>query len=101
MKLTVGTKLGPYEIVAPLGSGGMGEVFQARDPRLNRFIAIKVLPAGAAEDPDRRARLGRLRVRRRRRPAWTRERATARDLRGLPWGSLQGAGSAPERNYNA
>ncbi len=42
MPLSVGTKLGPYEILAPIGAGGMGEVYRARDPRLNRDIAIKV-----------------------------------------------------------
>jgi tetratricopeptide (TPR) repeat protein/TolB-like protein len=54
--MLIGTRLGPYEIVAPLGAGGMGEVFKARDTRLGRAIAIKVLPAGLAADPDRRRR---------------------------------------------
>src|SRR5437016_10789367 len=53
MALTSGTKLGPYEIVAPAGAGGMGEVYRARDVRLNRDVAIKVLPAGFARDPER------------------------------------------------
>ena len=53
MALTSGTKLGPYEILAPLGAGGMGEVYRARDARLNREVAIKVLPAAFARDPDR------------------------------------------------
>ena len=44
MTLTSGTKLGPYEIVSPLGAGGMGEVYRARDPRLRREVAVKVLP---------------------------------------------------------
>jgi Tol biopolymer transport system component len=48
-----GTKLGPYEIVAPLGAGGMGEVYRARDPRLGREVAIKVLPSSASADPER------------------------------------------------
>jgi Tol biopolymer transport system component len=54
-----GTRFGPYEIVAPLGAGGMGEVFQARDTRLNRDVAIKVLPAAFAQDADRRTRFER------------------------------------------
>jgi serine/threonine protein kinase len=45
MTLASGFKLGPYEIVAPLGAGGMGEVFRARDSRLERIVAIKILPA--------------------------------------------------------
>ena len=46
--LIAGTKLGPYEIVAPLGAGGMGEVYRARDPRLGREVAIKVVPESVA-----------------------------------------------------
>ena len=53
MALTAGTKLGPYEILAPLGAGGMGEVYRARDARLNRDVAIKILPASFSADPDR------------------------------------------------
>ena len=53
MLLSVGTKLGPYEIVAPLGAGGMGEVYRARDPRIGREVAVKVLPRSFAEDEDR------------------------------------------------
>ena len=53
MTLTFGTKLGPYEIVAPLGAGGMGEVYRARDARLGRDVAIKVLPEALARDADR------------------------------------------------
>src|SRR5271163_3201296 len=53
MTLASGTKLGPYEILAPLGAGGMGEVFRARDARLNREVAIKVLPSAFARDPER------------------------------------------------
>ncbi len=53
MPLHAGQRLGPYEILAPLGAGGMGEVYRARDPRLQREIAIKVLPAELASDPER------------------------------------------------
>src|SRR5262249_49906277 len=51
------TRLGPYEIIAPLGAGGMGEVYRARDTRLKRDIAIKVLPEDVASSPDRLTRL--------------------------------------------
>ena len=53
MPLAPGTKLGSYEIVAPLGAGGMGEVYRARDPQLGRDVAVKVLPASLSRDPDR------------------------------------------------
>src|SRR5579862_5945652 len=53
MPLAAGTQLGPYEILAPLGAGGMGEVYRARDPRLQRDVAIKILPAFVSRDPDR------------------------------------------------
>jgi len=59
MALTSGTKLGPYEIQSPLGAGGMGEVYRARDPRLDREVAIKVLPARLASDPSLKQRLER------------------------------------------
>jgi serine/threonine protein kinase len=57
--LTPGAKLGNFEIVGPIGRGGMGEVYRARDARLKRDVAIKVLPAGLARDPDRIARFER------------------------------------------
>ena len=53
MALAAGTKIGPYEIVGPLGAGGMGEVYRARDSRLGRDVAIKVLPETMARDADR------------------------------------------------
>ena len=56
MTLGAGSRLGPYEILGPLGAGGMGEVYKARDTRLGRTVAIKVLPAFAAANPDRRRR---------------------------------------------
>ena len=57
MPLAPGTKLGPYEIVAPLGAGGMGEVYQARDSRLDRTVAVKLIPARLSQDPELRTRL--------------------------------------------
>jgi len=57
--MLTGTRLGPYEIVSPLGAGGMGEVFRARDTKLNRDVAIKVLPAAFAQDSERVARFRR------------------------------------------
>src|SRR5262252_2419574 len=59
MALTSGTRLGPYEVLAPLGAGGMGEVYRARDTRLGREVAIKVLPAGLSSDPERLKRFER------------------------------------------
>ena len=54
-----GTRLGPYEILAPLGAGGMGEVYRARDTKLGRDVAIKMLPETFARDPERLARFQR------------------------------------------
>ncbi len=59
MALIPGTRLGPYEITAQIGVGGMGEVYRARDTKLDRDVAIKVLPASLAGDPDRIARFQR------------------------------------------
>jgi Tol biopolymer transport system component len=59
MALVPGTKLGPYEIIAPLGAGGMGEVYRARDLRLGRDVAVKVLPSHLCSDPDLKARFER------------------------------------------
>ena len=59
MNLTAGQRLGPYEILTRIGAGGMGEVYRARDTTLNRDVAIKVLPALFAGDPDRLARFAR------------------------------------------
>ena len=59
MPLQAGLRLGPYEIVSPLGAGGMGEVYKARDTRLDRMVAVKVLPESLADDPERRERFER------------------------------------------
>ena len=52
MPLAAGTRLGPYKVIAPLGAGGMGEVYRARDRRLERDVAVKVLPDHLAENPQ-------------------------------------------------
>ena len=59
MALSAGARLGAYEITAQIGKGGMGEVYRARDTRLGRDVAIKVLPRELAADPDRLGRLAR------------------------------------------
>src|SRR5450759_1315581 len=59
MALVAGTRMGPYEIVSPLGAGGMGEVYRARDTRLDRTVAIKVLNAALSASPDLKARFER------------------------------------------
>ena len=59
MSLTPGTRLGPYEVAAPIGAGGMGEVYRAHDSRLHREVAIKTLPAAFVDDPNRLARFHR------------------------------------------
>src|SRR6186713_2580738 len=59
MRLLPGAKLGPYEILSAIGAGGMGEVYRARDGRLDRIVAVKVLPAAGSGDADRKARFDR------------------------------------------
>src|SRR5579863_10722907 len=59
MTLASGTKLGPYEIQSPLGAGGMGEVYRARDTRLERSVAIKVLPDHLSQNPEAKERFDR------------------------------------------
>ena len=59
MPLSSGTKLGPYEILAPLGAGGMGEVYRAKDTRLEREVAVKILPEHLAQDPEAKQRFDR------------------------------------------
>ena len=59
MSLAPGTRLGPYEVISPIGKGGMGEVYKAKDTRLDRTVAIKVLPEHLAESPERKARFER------------------------------------------
>jgi serine/threonine protein kinase len=54
--LEAGSRIGPYQVLAPIGAGGMGEVYRARDTRLGRDVALKVLPAGFSSDEDRLAR---------------------------------------------
>jgi len=59
MMLAPGSPLGPYRVLGKLGEGGMGEVYRARDTRLDRDIALKLMPAAWASDPERRARFER------------------------------------------
>jgi serine/threonine protein kinase len=59
VSLSAGNKLGPYEVVAPLGAGGMREVFRERDTRLDRTVAIKILPPPLSNDPVRKQRFER------------------------------------------
>jgi eukaryotic-like serine/threonine-protein kinase len=59
MALTAGTRLGPYEIQSPLGAGGMGEVYRALDTRLQRIIAVKILPSHLSENPEAKERFDR------------------------------------------
>jgi len=59
MALTPGTRLGPYEIQSPLGAGGLGEVYRARDTRLDRTVAIKILPAHLSDNSEAKQRFER------------------------------------------
>jgi serine/threonine protein kinase len=59
MAISAGTRFGPYEILAPIGAGGMGEVYRATDTKLHRDVAIKVLPQSFAQDAERMARFTR------------------------------------------
>lgn len=59
MTLAAGTKLGPYEIVSPLGAGGMGEVYRGRDTRLDRTVAVKILPSHLPSNPEAKQRFER------------------------------------------
>src|SRR5204863_4463351 len=59
LALTPGARLGVYEVIAQIGEGGMGQVYRARDTKLNRDVALKILPAAFASDPDRMARFTR------------------------------------------
>src|ERR1700730_17910118 len=59
MTISAGSRLGPYEVLAPIGAGGMGEVYRARDTRLGREVAIKVLPSGLSSDAERLKRFER------------------------------------------
>src|SRR5437899_9056154 len=59
MALSPGSRIGPYEITAPIGAGGMGEVYRARDSRLHRDVAVKTLPAAFSDDANRMARFQR------------------------------------------
>src|SRR5215468_10989294 len=59
MNLATGTRLGPYEVLSPLGAGGMGEVYRAKDTRLDRTVAVKVLPERLSSNPERRQRFDR------------------------------------------
>ena len=59
MPLAAGTRLGPYEVLGLIGAGGMGEVYKARDTRLDRTVAVKILPAELSADADRRTRFER------------------------------------------
>src|SRR6476619_356234 len=59
MTLAIGSRVGPYEVLAPLGAGGMGEVYKARDTRMRSAVALKVLPEAFARDHDRLARFTR------------------------------------------
>ena len=82
MSLVAGTRLGPYEIQSAIGAGGMGEVYKARDTRLDRTVAIKILPAELSADPDpsRASGSSRARSRDERRARFEREAKTIASL---------------------
>ena len=82
MPLAPGTRLGPYQILAPLGAGGMGEVYRALDPRLGREVAVKVLPSSPSGDPDFLSR-------------FEREARAASALSHPNWGARETSPSSP------
>jgi len=90
MNVSAGTRLGPYEVVALLGAGGMGDVYRACDTKLDRDVAVKVLPASFAADRDRVARLG---AKRRRWPRVMKARGSFADVTPRAWGPAQGGRS--------
>jgi len=90
-ELKAGATLGPYRIVAPIGAGGMGEVYRAHDSRLDREVAVKVLPADLASDAERLRRFEREAKARRRYPTPTSSRYT---ISGRSWRAVPGRGAA-------
>src|SRR5262245_55523205 len=97
MVLRPGTRFGIYEIQSALGAGGMGEVYRARDTRLGRDVAIKVLPAAFTDNPDRLARFGA----RSARPCDTQSSSDSGYLRARTRRQLSGAGPGAGRRRDA